>query len=97
MIDGLNEACSNIASNYLNVGDDSMSAVLFFTAPKGNLYHLSYISCKPEPLGTKFNTVAYSVTESLILIKIQMRKEGMNLRWYHLELGATDACTKMLM
>ena len=91
---GFNKACSNIAASYLNVGDDSMSTIRFRTMSKGNLPHLSYILCKPEPLGTEFNTFACSVTGALIFIDIQRGKEGMKSIRYHLELGATAACTK---
>ena len=40
---GFNTACKNIAASFLNVGDDSMSAIRFQTTAKGNLPHLSYI------------------------------------------------------
>ena len=52
LIDGFNEACSNIDACYLKVGDESMSAIKFCTTSKMNLTHLSYIFYKPEPLGT---------------------------------------------
>ena len=58
LIYGFNGACSNIASSYLKVGDESMSAIKFHTMSKGDLPHLSYIFLKPEPLGTEFKTVA---------------------------------------
>ena len=58
LIDGFNGACSNISSIYLKVRDESMSAMRLCTIPKGDLPHLSYIFCKPEPLGTEFKTVA---------------------------------------
>ena len=62
LIDGFNEACSNIAASYLKVGDESMSAIQFLTKPKGNLPHFSYIFRNPEPLGTDSNIVAFSLT-----------------------------------
>ena len=58
LIDGFNYACSNIATSYLKVGDESMSAIQFCTTLKGNLPHLSYIFRNKEPLGTEFNKVA---------------------------------------
>ena len=54
-----------------------MSAIRFHTTAKGNLPHLSYIFRKPEPLGTEFKTVAYSVTGTLLFIEGQSGKEGM--------------------
>ena len=74
-----------------------MSTIQFCTTSKGNLPHLSYIFRKPEPFGAEFKKFACSVTGSLIFIDIQRGKEGMKLSRYHLELGATSACTKILM
>ena len=55
---GFNDSCKNIASSYMKVGDESMSAIFFQTMAKGNLPHLSYIFRNMDPLGTEFNTVA---------------------------------------
>ena len=52
----------------MKVFDDSMSAIRFQTAVKGNLPHLSYIFYKPEPLGKYFNTVDCYVTLSFLFI-----------------------------
>ena len=52
----------NIATSYMEVGDDSTSAIRFRIKEKGNLPHLSYIFRKPEPLGTEFKTVSCYVT-----------------------------------
>ena len=71
LIDGFTESCSNIAASYLKVGYDSMSSIRFCTTSKGDLIHLSYILCKPELLGTLFNTVSCSVTGALIFLEIQ--------------------------
>ena len=68
LIDGFNEACRNIAAGYLKVGDESMSAIHFWTTQKGDLPHLSYILRHPEPLGTEFNTVSCSVTGVLLSV-----------------------------
>ena len=70
LIYGFNEACSNISESCLKVGDESMSVIRFFTMLKGGLSHLSYIFCKPEPLGTEFKTVACSVTGVLIFLPL---------------------------
>ena len=45
--DGFNEACKNIATSYLKVGDESMSKIRFRTTEKGNLPHLSYTFRNP--------------------------------------------------
>ena len=74
LIDGFNLACKNIAANFLKVGDECMSAICFWETAKGNSSHLSYILCKPEPLGTEFKTVACSVQGHFYLLKY---REGM--------------------
>ena len=84
-------------SQFLKLGDESMSAIRFWTTAKGNLPHLSYIFRKPEPLGTKFKTVACSVTGALIFNEVQRGKEGMKESRYQQELRATAACTKWTM
>ena len=96
-ISGFKAACKNISVSSLKVGDESMSAIRFLTTAKGNLPHLSYILCKPEPLGAEFNTVACSVTGALILIEFQRGKEGMNHSKYQKDIGETAACTKRIM
>ena len=68
LFNAFNTACKNIAASFLKVGDESMNAIRFWTTEKGNLPHLSYIFRKPEPLGTKFKTVACSVTGVLLFI-----------------------------
>ena len=45
----------------------------------------------------EFNTVDCSVIGALIFLDIQQGKEGMKSSRYHLELGATVACTKILV
>ena len=97
VFNGFNTACKNIAASCLKVGDESMSAIRFRTTAKGNLPHLSYIFRNPEPLSTKFKTVAYSVTGALLFIEVQGGKEGMKDSRYQKELGATAACTKRMM
>ena len=73
LIDGFNDSCKNIAASYLKVGDESTGKIRFQTT--ANLPHLSYICCKTEALGKEFNTVACSVTGTLIFIEIQRGKE----------------------
>ena len=71
---GLNEACKNIYTNSLNVGDESMSAIRFWTTTKGNLPHLSYIFRKTKPMGTDFKKFYCYVTGALLLIELQKGK-----------------------
>ena len=97
LIDGFNATCNNINASFLKVGDESMSAINFRATANRNLSHLSYIFCKPDPLGTDFKTVSCYITGSLIFIEFQRRKEVMKDIKYQKELGATAACTKRMM
>ena len=96
LIGGFNEACTNTYVSYLKVGDDSMVAIRFWTTLKGNLPHLSYIFRKPVTLGTEFKIVACYVNRALIFIEIQIGKEVVKNRKYHMELGSTETCTQMM-
>ena len=58
----------------MKVGDESMSAIRFWTIVKGDLPHLSYIFENPESLGTEFNNVACYVTGLLIFLEIHIVK-----------------------
>ena len=78
LIDGFNKSFNNIAAIYIKVGEESTSMIRFWTTPKGNLTHLSYIFRKPESLGIDFKTVPCSVTGALVFIKIHRWKEGTN-------------------
>ena len=97
LLDGFNTACKNIAASFLKVGDESMSEIRFRTTVKVNLLHLSYTFRKPDPLGTKFKTVACYVTGDLLFIEVQRGKEVMKDSRYQKELGATASCTKRMM
>ena len=96
LIDGFNAACKNIAVSSLKVGDESTSAIRFWTTGKGNLSHLSNIFRKLETMDTEFNTVACSVTGSLLFIEVHRGKEGKKQINYHQDLEATVACTKIM-
>ena len=69
-MDGLNRACSNIASSYLKARYESMSAIRSYKMLKGNLPHLSYIFRKTELIGIEFKSVVSSVTGALIFLDI---------------------------
>ena len=87
LFNGFNTVCKNIAAIFLKVGDDSMSAISFRKMAKGNLPHFSYTFFNLDPLGTEFNTVAFSDIGVLLLIEFQRFEEGMKHIKYHKELG----------
>ena len=55
---------------------------------------VSYIFCKPDPLGKEFKKFSLYVTGALLFIEFHRGKEGMKHSKYHQDLGATAACTK---
>ena len=80
----------------MNVVNEFMSMIRFRNTANGNLPHLFYIFCNMEPLGTDSNTVSCYVNDALLFFEIQRGKERINNRNYHLQIGATSACTKKM-
>ena len=74
---GFNGEQKNIADSFLKVGDESISAIRFWTTAKRKFPHLSYICRKLEPLGTEFKTVDCYVIGDLLFIEFQIGKEVM--------------------
>ena len=58
----------------MKVGDESTSAIRFWTMEKGELPHLFYIFRKPDPPGTEFMAAACYVTWALLLIEVHRGK-----------------------
>ena len=58
--------------------DESMIAINFFTTPKGDLPHYSYIFRNPEKLGTEMKNVVCSRLGNMLYLEIQKVKEAMN-------------------
>ena len=76
LIDGFNAACKNIASSYLEVGDEFMSVIRFWTTKKGNLPHLSYMFCKPEPLGKSSRQLPVMLQVTCYSLKSREGRKG---------------------
>jgi Transposase IS4 len=77
--------------------DESMSAFKPQTSTTGNLPHLSYISRKPEPLGTEFKVVNCSETLCMLYIEVQKGKEAMRAAEGSKEFNVTAGCSMRLM
>ena len=77
MVDGFNESRRQIASGVEKTADESMSAIHFYTTPKGDLPHYSYIFRNPETLGTEMNGVACSRMGNMLHLDIQKGEEVM--------------------
>ena len=63
----------------------------------GNLPNVSFISRKPQPLGTKFKVVCDSRTGIMIYVEIQRGKDGMSDAKYNKTMMKTAACTARLI
>ena len=70
VFNGFNQASNNIDASYMEVGDESMSDIHFWTTVKGYLSHLSYVFRKTKQMGTYFNNAVCYVTRALIFIEI---------------------------
>ena len=75
LIDGFNEVCNNIASGYMKVGDDSMSAIRSRNTANGDLPHLYYISAIRNHWGhSSIMLPVLSLGPSSLLIQIEVIK-----------------------
>ena len=66
-----------IASGVGKTADELMSAIIFFTTPKGDLPHYSYNFRKPEPLGIEINNVVCSKVGMVLRLETQKGEEDM--------------------
>ena len=58
---------------------------------------MSYIFCKPEPLGEKFNTLSCFVIGIFLYLEIKIEKEDIKYIKYHHYVEETRACMKIMM
>ena len=64
----------------------------FRTTKTGGLPNLSFVTRKPEPLGTEFKNIVDGMTGAMLWLEIQEGKERMRQREYTQDLGGTAAC-----
>ena len=76
--------------------DESMSSYRPRTTKLGGLPNISYIRCKPEPLGTESKSTACPKTKIMTYLEIQRGKNGMADAPHNKALGATAGCTVCL-
>ena len=76
--------------------DESMSAFRPQTTKTGDMPNISYVTRKPENLGTEFKTCACPVTGILSFLEIQRGKGQMNNHKHFREIGATASCALRL-
>jgi hypothetical protein len=87
-----------VAASIKKLLDESMSAFRPRTTKKGGLPHISFISRKPEPLGTEFKVVCCSVTGIFLFIEVQEGKLPMRtMRHSEAPNGPTVGCVKRLV
>ena len=74
-----------------------MSAIQFFTTPKGDLPHYYYIFRKTEPLGIEMKNVVCSRLGTMLHLDIQNGKEAMKTSGFKKYLGGNAVCIKRLL
>ena len=79
------------------MSDESISAILFCTTPKGGLLHHSYIFRKPEPLGWKMNNMDFSRLGTMLHLDIQKGKEAMKTYIFQKYIIGTTTCMKHII
>ena len=77
--------------------DESMSAILFQTTPKGGLPHYSYIFRNPYPLGEEVNNVACSRLGNMLYLDIQKGEEAIKTAGFQQQIGGTAFFMKRLI
>jgi hypothetical protein len=79
-IDGFNHVCLNKITNSLwDILDESMSSFRPRTTATGTLPNISFIFCKPEPLGTEFKCAACPVIGTMKCLEIQRGAKPMRV------------------
>ena len=63
-----------VASSWIKVFDELMSAWQLYTSKNSGLPNISYIIRKPEPLGTEFKTTCCPVIGIITRMEIQQDK-----------------------
>ena len=79
------------------MADELMSAIPFFTTPKGDLPHYSYIFRNLNSLGTEMKNVAYSRLGTMLHLYIQKGEEATETPNFRKYLRGTAACMKIII
>ena len=74
-----------------------MGSIRFWTTPKFDLTHYSFIFRKPDPLGSELKNSACSRLEVTLYIEIKKGKCAMKASGFQQNIGGTDACMKRIM
>ena len=73
------------------VGDDPMSAIIFWTSEKGDITKLSYVLRNPKTPDKEFKTLEFYVTRVIFLLEIHRGTEWTNKSKYQHELERISA------
>ena len=96
LIDSFNDLRRQIASGVGKTSDGLMSAIQFFTTPKGDLPHYSFIFRNMGPLGTEMKDLACSRFGTMLHLDIQKGKEYKKTSNFQNDIGGTTTCMKRL-
>ena len=73
-----------------------MSAIDFFTAPKGYLIHYLFISRNIEPLGVELNNAAWARLGNMLYLDIKKGEEASKVSYYKQDIGGTAYCMNII-
>ena len=93
---GVNESHRKITSGVEKEADKSMISIRFWTNPKGDLPHYSYIFRNTEPFGTEFKNAACSRLGTMLYLETKKGKEAIETSEFQQDIGGNMACMKIL-
>ena len=96
LIDRFNESRNHIDSGGGKTADESMSAMRFFTNPKGCLPHYSCFFMNTETLRKYINNMVCLRLGTVLHLEIQKGEEVMKTSEFQKYLGGTTVCMKRL-
>jgi len=86
--------CLNLS--FWAILDEAMSAYKPWKTTLGGLPNISFVQCKPKPLGTSLKCVTDVATGAMTYLEIQEGRDPMRLKNTAKELGVTVACAYRL-
>ena len=97
LIDGFNMSRRKISTGVGETAAELMSSIRFWTTPKFDLSHYSFIFRNPEPLGTELNNAACYRLGTRLYLYIHKWKEAMKASYFVQKIGGTAAYMKLIM
>ena len=97
LIDGFNKSSRKISIGVGKKTGELMSAIRFWTIPKGDFPHYYIISRKTDQLGAKLNNAVCSSLITIFYLEIKKGKEAMKASYFQQHIGGTADCMNIIM